>query len=249
MKRVKISENLIGYQHEGKTDNSLGYNSYVFLNGKEALVLDTAYPEHLNHVIEDLKEEGIIITKVLPSHYHPDHFEGLRLLDGVEIFGTHYSLETLNEFELSEDEEKIFRPTTFIKEGEEVWFGDHTFKIIIVQGHSDCSMFILINNQYLHIGDTYMTLNTGEHSLPYVAWDGVEKHMEALKELIKYNKHTIFLSHGSLCDSVENMMSGIQDRIRYFESLLKSDNKVSVDEALLGTQNTFINHSWREYVK
>jgi len=249
MKRVKIGKNFIGYQHEGKTENSLGYNTYVFINDKEALVLDTAYSEHLTHVIEDLKDEGIKIKKVFPSHYHPDHFEGLRLLEGVDIIGTQYSLDTLKEFELSEDEEKIFMPTTLIKEGEEIRFGDYTFRIIMVQGHSDCSMFIVINNRYLHIGDTYMTLNTGEHSLPYVAWAGVEKHLEALKKLFMFKDHTILLSHGSLCDSVENMISGIQDRIEYFESLLKSNNKVSVDEALYKCQNTFINKSWREYVK
>ncbi|MCK8060264.1 MULTISPECIES: MBL fold metallo-hydrolase [unclassified Fusibacter] len=154
MKRIMIEENMIAYQHSGETEKNFGYNIYAFLDGQEALILDTAYSKHLTEVIKDLSQRNIKITAVLPSHYHPDHFEGIRMLEDVRIYGTQESLKTIEAFELTKEEYEIYAPTHILKDKEILTFGEHRFEFQLVKGHSECSMFILINDKYLHIGDT-----------------------------------------------------------------------------------------------
>lgn len=249
MKRVEIEQNIIAYQHDGKSAHNLGYNIYAFIHDQEALILDTAYSQHLEPVIEDLSKAGVAIVAVLPSHYHPDHFEGLSVLGPVDVYGSQASLKTIQAFELTEEEVQTYGPNKFIQDGDTVSFGDHTFHFELVGGHSACTMFITINDQYVHVGDTYMTLNTGEHSLPYVTWSGLKDHMKALERLLHYDRHGVFKSHGLLIESVSDMKSGIEDRIKYLKALLDSNNTASVAEALKDVENDFFNQAWRAYVK
>lgn len=240
---------MIAYQHDGKSEEDLGYNTYVFLDEKKALILDTAYSNHLSQVVEDLKKRKIQITAVLPSHYHPDHFDGLSILEDVEVYGNKDSIKTLKSFHPSEEEFRLFSPSKILKEGEVLHFGKHTFKFRMTPGHSDCSMFITVNNRYLHVGDSYMTLNSGVHSLPYVTWSGVEDHIKTLELLKEEKNRLVLMSHGTFMSRLDQMQSGIEDRIKYLKALLGSNNKATLEEALAGTINTFVNQKWRAYVK
>lgn len=249
MKRVELGKNMIAYQHDGKSDTQLGYNNYVFIHDHKALLLDTAYSEHLKLVVEDLKKFDIEVVAVLPSHYHPDHFEGLSILANVDVYGTEESLETMKAFQLTDEETKLYGPNKMIKDNDNLKFGDFEFKFELVGGHSECSMLITINDAYLHIGDTYMTLNSGVHSLPYVTWKGLKKHLQAIKHLYDFESYQVLISHGILHQSLSQMDSGIKDRINYLTSLLESNNQATIDQALENCENTFINQEWRQYVK
>ncbi len=245
MKKVIIEKDIIAYQFDG--GENLGTNIYAFISGDEAILLDTGYEKHMIPVKEDLEKENIRITKVIPSHYHPDHIEGIKELGKVQIYGNAYSEETLKKF-YKQDEINIMKPTYIVKDEEVVGFGQHSFKFILTPGHSNCSMFILINNIYLHVGDNYMTTVSGLHSLPYVEWEGVKNHILAIEKIEELNIEKIMPSHGRVLVKLSEITSPLKDLKTYMNNLLEHNNKLSIDLALENTTVTFINKGFRDSV-
>jgi len=248
MIKKTIEKDIIAYQFDAE-NHSLGSNAYVFLDGKNALVIDALYTEYYSQLIDDLKENDIVIKAVLPSHYHPDHIEGLNLLDNVIVYGTDESIKTLNSFPYTEEEKSKMMPTDKVKFDDTISFGSHRFTLRRRPGHSDCSMFIEINDLFVHTGDYYLTTNSGEDSLPYVSWIGVSNHMEALMAMKTYKDKTFLMSHGYMTCKVDNLTEGIDNRLTYLKRLLDSDNNIGVEEAVQGMDCHFVNRVFRDYVK
>lgn len=249
MKKIFIEENIIAYQMSYEDDKKLGSNCYVLLDGQDALVIDALYPEFFEQIVKDLNEHDIKITHVLPSHYHPDHIEGIKLLSNVKVYGTSFGVETLNSFPYEEDEKKVMKPTVIIEPGEVVNFGSHQFRIEMARGHSVCSMLIDINETYIHVGDNYMTLDSGVASLPYVVWSGVEDHIKSLLAIKDKSNHKVFLSHGHMVSDMRDLYEGINDRLTYLQRILDSNNTISLEEAIKDLRTDFVNIGWRAYIK
>jgi glyoxylase-like metal-dependent hydrolase (beta-lactamase superfamily II) len=248
MKKVHIEDNIIAYQFDAG-DQSLGSNAYVFLDGNNALVLEALYKEYYSQLIDDLNNNNILIKAVLPSHYHPDHIEGLKLLDKVIIYGTDESIKTLNSFPYTQEEKSKMMPTRRVNYDDTIVFGSHRFTLRKRPGHSDCSMFIEINGAYVHTGDYYLTTNTGQDSLPSVVWSGIKNHIIALKEMIKYTDKIFFMSHGYMTSRIDDLRDGIDHRLTYLNRLLDSNNSISVEEAVQDIECNFVNKVFRSYVK
>ena len=76
----------------------------------------------------------------------------------------------------------VLSPDIFITSESKIQFGGYTLTFEEAPGHSDCSLLININNQYLLVGDLFIRTETGEEVLPYVQWSGVEQHIDSLKK-------------------------------------------------------------------
>ena len=73
MNKIKLSDGLYQYQFPAFDNQHFGFNIYALINANEALLIDTAFESHAIAVLDDLKKAGVEITKVVFSHFHPDH--------------------------------------------------------------------------------------------------------------------------------------------------------------------------------
>ncbi|MBI9010713.1 MAG: MBL fold metallo-hydrolase [Clostridiales bacterium] len=240
-----IQKNLWCFQFDAPAENHLGTNIFVLINNSEALLLDAGYKEYLTEVLAELKD--YTIKGVLPSHYHPDHIDGIRLMGHPVIYGNVYAEETIKLY--MPDDLKLLKPTHIIHDKETLQFGEFTLTFYHAPGHSDCTMLIDINKTYLHVGDLYMTKNSGTDVLPYVIWKNVSKHIESLKTILELGYKNLLLSHGYITIKKDNYSIGINDRITYLENILNSDNTCTTEEALKHTNRPFAFHQWRDDIQ
>lgn len=242
MKKIKLEENMYVYQFDAPSDGRLGTNIHVFTEGKQAFVLDAGYEQYLAEVIKDLGD--VAITEILPSHYHPDHVDGIRLVDSPVVYGNQYAKDSVMSY-MPEDI-KILKPTKIIDETTEVIFGKFNFKFKHAPGHSNCSMLTFINGRYLHVGDLYMTQNDGTDIIPYVTWKGIEDHISSLN-LVKISLQSeLLLSHGFIGLKQPAIIEGLNNRLSYLNAIVESDNSCTVEEALKSTTRPFEMKKWRK---
>ena len=108
----EIEKNFYKYMFEPKQDNKYGYNIYILVDEKSALMIDAGYRMHCSSVIEDLESKGIKIVKVIISHFHIDHINGINELPGVEIVGSSDYEKTL-EIYIDADSHHIYTPVSY----------------------------------------------------------------------------------------------------------------------------------------
>ena len=248
MKIIKLAPNFFLYHIPSNSVNKLGQNIYALLDQKQALLIDTGYQDDCRLVLDDLTGKGIKVVKVVPSHFHPDHVEGLYLLDSPEVYGNAFAIESLQRFYEGKDLE-ILAPGVIIKEGYKLKFGEFELSFQHVPGHSNCSQLININDKFLHVGDLYMKSDLGEEVLPYVSWSGVKQHIESLDKVLLHKEKIFLLAHGLCPLEIEEIKIGISDRKEYLQSLLDSNNTISVEEAVKNCSRPFNFLKWREAVK
>ena len=249
MKKFYLEQDVILYcipsEHEGK----LGTNIITLINGKEALVIDAGYRKQFSLVLEDLRNQKIKCTAVIPTHYHPDHIEGILLLEEPEIYGNTDAENTLSLF-YSNEEIASLKPTKTLDDGITLKFGRFDISFANAPGHSNCSMLIFINDSFIHAGDLYIRTDSGIDVLPYVKWKGIKDHMESLLKIqANLSGRKLLLSHGECPLDNDEALEGINNRISYMQSLLDSDNSISVYEALADCTKPFEFLQWRDEVR
>ncbi len=245
MKKIEIEKNLVVYQFEPTRDGNVGSNLYMLLNGAEALLIDAGYAHQMQEVLHDI-DGKYTIAGVIPSHFHPDHIDGIRLLDTQAIYGNPYAVNTIRTY-LPEDE-ALLSPTVIVDNETKLRFGDFNLQFEHAPGHSDCSMLIFINRTYVHVGDLYITMNDGTDVLPFVKWTNVPSHIESLKRIQTLSR-TLLTGHGTVAIDETTAKPGIEDRLSYLQALLATSNTCTVQEALQNSRRPFAKHEWREFVK
>ncbi|MBN2851554.1 MAG: MBL fold metallo-hydrolase [Clostridia bacterium] len=246
-KKTMLEENFILYNFQAAKKNELGINICALLDGDYAMLIDSGYREHCKDVLEDLAKDGISVIKVLPSHFHPDHVEGILLIDEPIVFGNNFATETLEKF-YSKEVVRVMSPSKTISDGDKLQFGKFTLSFEYAPGHSDCSILIDINDKYLHIGDIYFKSDDGVDVLPYVLWAGVEEHIKSLERILKYKDRSYLISHGNCPLEIEEMKEGVANRITYLKTLLDSCNTVSAEDAISECSKPFNFLHWRKEV-
>ena len=131
----------------------------MLVNGAEALLIDAGYMHSRWRKFFEEIHHRYTIVGVIPSHFHPDHIDGIRVLNKPRIYGNTYALDTIRQY-MPEDV-GLLAPTTVINNDSMLEFGRFTLRFTHAPGHSDCSMLIDINHRYVHVGDLYITLNDG----------------------------------------------------------------------------------------
>jgi len=248
MKILKIEDNFWMYHIPAASEGKLGVNMCVLLDDKKALLIDAGYQKDARQVLDDLNNRGIEIVKVLPTHYHPDHVEGLLLMDSKEVYGNSFAIITLKRF-YDEDEISKMAPNTIVDEDTKLTFGEYTLTFLHAPGHSNCSMLININNKYILLGDLYIKTDKGDDVLPYVAWADVKAHIDSLDNVPLQPNIKYLISHGTCPCSFDEIKIGISNRKIYLQALLDSDNTIAVDEAVKNCTKPFKFLKWRESVK
>ena len=248
MEILKIEDNFWLYHIPATSEGKLGVNICVLLDDKKALLIDAGYQKDARRVLDDLNNYGIEIIKVLPTHFHPDHVEGLFLMDSKEVYGNGYAITSLKRF-YNEDEIVKISPNIIIDEDTKLTFGEYILTFSHAPGHSNCSMLININNKYIHLGDLYIKTDKGDDVLPYVAWSDIKAHIDSLDNVSLQTNKKYLISHGICPCSFDEIKIGIRNRKIYLQALLDSDNSISVREAVKNCTKPFKFLKWRESVK
>jgi len=230
------------YQIPATEKGRLGVNICAFIDGDKVLLIDSGYEKDCEQVINELNKHNLQVTTVILTHFHPDHFRGIGLLNHPEIVGSIYGEKTIKRF-LKEGFED-YLPTKIIEDGDSFEFGEFCFKFRWAPGHSICSMLIDINKKYLHVGDLYIKTDDGGEVLPYVTWKGLKDHIKAFDIIREYESYIPILSHGICPVELVSFNQGIEDRLIYLNALLKSNNRVTGLEAIKNCSRTFENMKW-----
>lgn len=207
---------------------------YFLVDGSSALLIDTGYERESEQLNTYLERKNIRIEKVIISHYHDDHFAGLKALKrlniDIEVYGSSKYRQTL-EKEYQEDflhDPDIF-PTIYC-EHDQFMFGGHQLRFEEAGGHSACSLHTIIDEKYIHVADNIMfdTKDTALLPLPY---GNIQEHITTLERL-KENPGMIFLgSHfSSTLNTLKDMHLEIDARIIYMQKVLEYQGKLDYDK-------------------
>ncbi len=148
--------------------------NFVYLVGdrktEEALLVDPAY--NVQDLLDLATADGMRITGVLATHFHPDHIGGDMF--GHEIQGIQKLLELQGmKVHIQRDESQWVKEITGVSDadlelhdsGDEVLVGDIRVQLIHTPGHTPGSQCFLVENR-LVAGDTLFLDGCGRTDLP-----------------------------------------------------------------------------------
>lgn len=247
MEKIRLTDNLYQYQFPPFDGQHFGFNIYALINGSEALLIDTAFENHAKAVLEDLKQQGVAITGVVFSHFHPDHISGLPALESPKLYGSGLYQASLDKY-TPIDKHHYFSDVNSLSEISNLAFGQFKMTFKLIQGHVICGLFTIINHQFVHVADDLMASNEGQPLLPSVHRSQVKNHIESLELLKNYSSCTLLLSHGNTLTGKSTILKAIQSRQKYLQNILMSEKPISVEEALEDCECDFLHKEWHNYV-
>ena len=242
MKIIELESDILVYQFTPDIKNSaIGLNIFVVVNNNECIVIETGYKEFLLEVLEDLKNRGISVSKVIQTHFHPDHIGGLPLIKGVEIIGSIYAQSTLKTY--TKDFVQYF-PTVVVVDHKTFKFGRHTFNLELNKGHSIDGLLITLNNKYMFVGDDIILDNNGNASIPFCSLGDTQAHINSLNKILsKVSDKTILPTHGSPLVGKDIIITDLINRLTYLH-FIKENTKASYEDFHNETNISFVGRDW-----
>jgi len=242
-----------------KTELAPGITHYIFpprdaqdhygdsiiavVHNSKAILIDTAFEDEMQQVIDDLSAQGVEIINVIISHFHDDHMEGLKLLTGVEVYGSYRFQETLDMW-TAKDEHKFYTPTFLVEIPVTIEFGSHTLEITPWVGHSLCSVLVKINEQFIHVADEIMYAHDGQPLLPSIESRSViPRQLDAWNKLEKYHNFTIIPGHGAAFDG-SKLCHDLKNRQEFAKAILAAVGTLTYEEAVQNCDCTFVQKDW-----
>jgi hydroxyacylglutathione hydrolase len=242
MEIVELKSNLFLYQFE-----EVGYNILSIVEDSKALIIDTAFPEPAQLVIEDLMKRGIEPKIVILSHFHPDHICGSKIFNKCVFYGSVFYQNNLNKSRKRYKNYELKIPNNLVNDGDTLIFGTNTVKFIYTPGHSKCSITTIINNEYAHVGDLIMQDNKGKAILPLLSEDGdFNEFIASLEKIKKMGINTIIPVHGVLIKSRTEINEIIDDRLYYLKKVRDSQGQLDLCNCLKSSINNYENLHWHE---
>lgn len=247
MKKIELSKGVIQYTFEPIGDERYSNNVIAIVSGEKAILIDTGYFNQTEEVEGDLKEAGIYIEGVIVSHFHKSHMGGLKRLKDIAIYGSLCYQQTLNQWMPSE-EQKDYIPTVKIDKNHRIIFGEHVLELIHNPGHSLCTLFIKIDEQFLYIADELMYAADGNPLLPSVSKDDIINHYVSVHNLTKYMKYSFIPGHGVVIAEPTQRERDIKNVCHYLCEVLSHDEEITVDQAIKNCTCYFHHREWHDNV-
>jgi glyoxylase-like metal-dependent hydrolase (beta-lactamase superfamily II) len=245
MTKIELAPGIVQYQFPPREDKHYGFSLVVLLNeeSKSALLIDTGYEEHASAVLADLVAMGYALWVAVISHFHPDHILGLQALPKIDIIGSPKWEETLLHYGTLE-ELRTFVPTQITSQDTGINFGRFHLDFRPAPGHAPCSQYTVIDKAFIHVADNVMTSNDGQDILPWAELDTISDHIASLELLRDYKGYTFLLSHGRNLVDEQLQMEAIENRVRYFQNILKGKGSFSYEQATQGCTREFLHQEW-----
>lgn len=245
MKKQELAKNIMHYRFDPRPEREWDTSAVVILDGSKAILIDTGYESQIPLLLDDLASNNIEVEAVIISHFHDDHMEGLKLLPGVPVYGSNRFQDALDKW-IPEESHKYFNPAILIDALKIIKFGEHTITLIPSPGHSECTVLVKINDQFLHVADEIIFSADGRLSLPAVdCKSDMPRQIKSFEALKDYSGFTIIPAHGpAFCgDRLENV---IQNLSRYMNAVLESDGEITYEDATKDCDCDFANKNWHE---
>lgn len=248
MKEIRnIANNISQYVFWEKEDQTgIEVNITVLLHQDHALILDTAFSRHARQVKRDLQSKGITATKIILSHYHPDHAAGATEFPNAELYcSEHYMENYTNCAQLWDTNHPYRKADLLLRDCDELRFGSFTLRFLETPGHSKCSLTTVINDTLVHVGDLLMSDPMGLPTLPYISEDGnFIEHIKSLERIKTLPAEQLILSHGSTITGEEAILRSIEARIHYLKETVESDGTAELQALLAGNMQAWAYTNW-----
>lgn len=245
--KKELAPGIVQYIFNPLPDKHFGNSITALINDNKVLLIDTAYEEQALVVVEDMKNNGLVIEKIIISHFHDDHMQGLKVLPRNSVSGSIHYKTTLDLW-TEREEHKYFTPTILIKEQHSLNFGKHHLTLIPFPGHSLCTIIIKINYKYIHIADELMFSIDGKPILPSTDPNCIKRHIDSLNKLKEFSSYILLPSHGLEISGKQKIEKEINNRIAYFNTILSSNSRISYEEAIKDCDCDFLHSEWHKYV-
>ena len=245
MKVLSVADGIRQYRFPPHEGQKFGFNILALLDEVErtSWLIDTAYEAEASEARGHLEADAYRVTAAILSHFHPDHTDGLKALPDIEVLGSPRAEETLSMFGERTEWEHLL-PTRAVGESDVVRFGPFELRFLPAPGHSDCSLYTLINDDYVHVADNVMTSNEGQDILPWAPFEEIEAHVQSLELLRTLQSRTALLSHGVTIEDVPVLNEAISNRIAYFRAVLDGHGRINIDQATANCTCDFLCKQW-----
>lgn len=189
--------------------NPLQENTYVISDGThECVIIDCGAftPDERTEISDYIESEGLKPVALLSTHGHLDHNLGIgyifdkyhlkvTLHRGDERLLREIRIQGESMFGINVD----FTPQieTFVSDGDEIHFGDHTLRCISTPGHTMGGLsFYCAEEKALFSGDTLFRLSIGRTDLPGGSMFMIINSLRQLCQLP--DDTTVYAGHGPL---------------------------------------------------
>lgn len=189
------------------TFNPLAENTYILSNeNKQALIIDPGcyFTEEENTLKNFITQHDLKPVQLLNTHCHLDHVFGNNWVHknyGLELF-IHEGEQTVLEFAPSAGNMyglgfiNYKGPLHFLKEGDEILFGNDVLKVLFTPGHSPASICFYCQAQDFVIGgDVLFHESIGRFDLPggneQILYKSIREKLFTLPD-----KTTVYPGHG-----------------------------------------------------
>jgi len=248
MTKKELAPKIILYTFPSEESDSLLNNIVAVIDGDKAILVDTAYDDQMKLVLEDLNANGVTIERVIISHFHEDHCDGLNVLPDIPFYGGANFKETLV-FEGCEDDIAKYTPTIVVDKPMAIEFGKHKLELIPFRGHSECTMLTKINEQFLQIADEVMLTNDGGLSLPWLCNGEAnvkrQRQLSAWDKLKDYSDFTIIPAHGQAFDG-DKLHGYLRNLEGYLNAIVESDGNIAYEDAIKNCDYPFSKSRFHE---
>ncbi len=243
MEKTLLGQDFILYAFTERECRALPRNIYALLDGNRALLIDAGYPEQAAVVRQDLAAGGVAAETIIVSHYHGDHVYGLTEFPPLEIIGSENFRAGFAGGIIEPEEEPLVPQILIGEEPLELSFGGFALRIFSSPGHSACELHTLINNRFIHVGDTIIDAENGKPALPLVIHDSGE-YLRTLKKLKDFSGCTLLLGHGSPIHDEKAFLDAVDGRICYLRNLIAGGAGAELEACLEGCDLDFVNREF-----
>lgn len=199
-----------------------------------AILLDTGVQPQGKWLAEELQKQGIQVSLIINSHFHPDHVNGNRFFPEAETWGSINHASTQYPYPAPQRE---------LMGGEEVSYGSYTFRFIPTPGHCSHHLMVVINDQFVWIGDLLMAGYEGDVWIPYIAPDGDPQAYLKDISLLEALNLPLIPAHGQIMDTPDSLARVAEPYKYYLKRVIELGQACKPEDCL---KSLAIKHEWHQ---